>query len=58
MLENNNTVETSYGHKKEKNGESEVPVRKFSKVSCEKQTDKGEQALNEMTRKATSNYEQ
>jgi hypothetical protein len=36
------------------NGEPEV--RKLSKVSFEKQTDKEKQALNGMTEKAVSNY--
>jgi hypothetical protein len=48
------TLETSYGHKKKEDGEHEVPLSKLSKVSHNKQTIKGRQALNEMTMRATN----
>jgi hypothetical protein len=51
----NDTLETSYGHKKKENGWQEVPVRKLSKVSPNEQTIKGRQALKEMTKRATNN---
>jgi len=52
-LVDNDKLETTYEHKKMLNGKHEAPVNKLSTVKLNKQTRKGEQVLNEMTRKAT-----
>jgi hypothetical protein len=56
VLDSDSTVETSHRHKKEHNGEQELAMGKLSRVSDDKLTSEGKQALNEMTKKATGSY--
>ena len=56
FLDSDYALESSYGHKKKENGEQEVLLSKLSKVSLDKQSSAGKQALNGMTKKAVSNY--
>ena len=51
-----NDVETSYRHRKKQNSEHAVAVGKLARVSDDKLTSKGKQALNELTKEATSDY--
>jgi hypothetical protein len=56
-LDSKKTLETSYGHKKKEDGEQEAPLRKLSKVNPDKQTSKGKQTLNDLTKKAARDGE-